>query len=459
MLSNSNQDYLPLVKENDFLPPFSRWASLGGMFIVGTLGIAIALAAVTKYKVTVKAQARVRPDGELRIVQATTEEPVRQIAVEEHQVVKKGDLIAILDDSRLLTQKSQLQSNIKEAELELLQMEAQIAALKSQIAAETDRITHLTAEDEAELDRRLRDYKDRLVTTDSQVQEAQANLRSTEAALNAARTKQQRYQAIAEEGVISENLLEEAKLEVQQQQQALEAARAKLQTAQAALNPSYAEVIIAQERIAQDKDSGAAKLATLNKELKALIQQRIGIEKQLERDTSELQQVEIDLGQTRITATADGIISKLNLRNPGQAVRSGEEIAQIIPSNAPLVVNAAVSPSDISKLEEGQKVQMRVSACPYPDYGTLKGVVSQISEDIITPQGNGATAPTTASSQKATTVNPFYQVTITPESLSLGRGENQCHIQLGMEGRADIISEEDTVLKFLLRKARLISDL
>ena len=308
------------------------------------------------------------------------------------------------------------------------------------------------------MERRLRDYKDRLVTTDSEVQEAKANLRSIEAALNAARTKQQRYQSIAEEGVISENLLEEAKLEFQQQQQAREAARAKLQSTQAALNPSYAEVVIAQQRIIQEKASGEAKLATLNKEGKALIQQRVGIEKQLERDTHELQQVEIDLSQTRITATADGIISKLNLRNPGQTVRSGEEIAQIIPSNAPLVVNAAVSPSDISKLEEGQKVQMRVSACPYPDYGTLKGVVSEISEDIINPQGNGATAPTTASSQKATTVNPFYQVKITPESLFLSREENQCPIQLGMEGRADIISQEDTVLKFLLRKARLISD-
>ncbi len=458
MLSTSNQNYLPLVKENDFLPPFSRWASLGGMFIVGTLGMALAIASVTKYKVTVKAQARVRPDGELRIVQATTEEPVRQIAVEENQVVKKGDLIATLDDSRLQTKKSQLQSNIKEAELQLLQVNAQIAALKSQISAETDRINHVAAEAEAEVERRLRDYKDRLVTTDSEVQEAKANLRSIEAALNAARTKQQRYQSIAEEGVISENLLEEAKLEFQQQQQAREAARAKLQSTQAALNPSYAEVVIAQQRIVQEKASGEAKLATLNKEGKALIQQRVGIEKQLERDTHELQQVEIDLSQTRITATADGIISKLNLRNPGQTVRSGEEIAQIIPSNAPLVVNAAVSPSDISKLEEGQKVQMRVSACPYPDYGTLKGVVSEISEDIINLQGNGAIAPTTASSQKATTVNPFYQVKITPESLFLGGEENQCPIQLGMEGRADIISQEDTVLKFLLRKARLISD-
>ncbi|MDJ0578194.1 MAG: HlyD family efflux transporter periplasmic adaptor subunit, partial [Xenococcaceae cyanobacterium MO_234.B1] len=361
---------LPIAKENDFLPPISLWTKLGGLFITGSVGVAIALAFVTKYKVTVKAQAIVRPAGELRIVQAAAEDSVRHIYVEENQVVKKGDVIATLDDSHLQTKKSQLQSNIQQAQLQLVQINAQITALKNQISAETDRINRVVASAEAELERRLRDYQDRLVTTEAEVKEAKANAKSVEAALNAAKSKEERYQSIAKEGVISQNLLEEAKLEVQQQQQAGEAAQAKLQSAQAALNPSYAEVIIAQQRIAQEKATGEANLATINKEWKALIQQKIEIEKQLERDTRELQQVEIDLSQTTITATADGIISKLNLRNPGQTVRSGEEIAQIVPSNAPLVINAAVSPSDISKLEEGQKVQMRVSACPYPDYGT-----------------------------------------------------------------------------------------
>jgi multidrug efflux pump subunit AcrA (membrane-fusion protein) len=104
---------------------------------------------------------------------------------------------------------------------------------------------------------------------------------------------------------------------------------------------------------------------------------------------------------------------------------------------------------------------LRVSACPYTDYGTLKGVVSQISEDTIKPQNNGATATAaaTASSQQEGAVGTFYEVTIQPEVLSLGKGKNQCQIQVGMEGRADIISKEETVLQFFLRKARLIPDL
>ncbi len=452
MLSTSNQNYLPIVKENDFLPPFSRWASLGGMFIVGTLGMAIAIASVTKYKVTVKAQARVRPDGELRIVQATTEEPVRQIAVEENQVVKKGDLIATLDDSRLQTKKSQLESNIKEAELQLLQVNAQIAALKSQISAETDRINHVAAEAEAEVERRLRDYKDRLVTTDSEVQEAKANLRSIEAALNAARTKQQRYQSIAEEGVISENLLEEAKLEVQQQEQAIAAAKARLYNVVAALNPSDAEIAIAQKRITQAKASGEATLAALNREREVLKQQAIDTQKQLERYQRQLKQALRNSDRATIKAPTNGTLFQLNLRNSGQNVQSGTEIAKIAPENSSLLAKAYVKPQDINQVTIGQPAQLRISACPYPDYGTLKGKVTQVSPDAISTQGNSA-QNNTANSQG------LYEVTIQPENLTLGQGNNKCALQLGMEGKADIIAKEETVLKFLLRKAKLMGNL
>ncbi len=463
MLSDSNSDFLPPIQSNDFLPPISRWTTFGGLFAVCVMGLAIPIASVAKYKVTVKAQAIVRPAGELRLVQAATEGSVTHISVKGNQVVKTGDVIATIDDSHLQTKKSQLQSNIQQANLQIVQINAQISALNSQIVAETTRNHHAVAEAEAELRRRQRDYRDQQITTVAKVQEAAANFRSVEAALKAAESKRNRYQPIAQLGAISQNQLEEAQLEVEQQEQAVSAAAAKRQGTQAAVNPSDAEVASTSEHVAQEQATGKATLATLNKEQQALLQQRIQIEKQLESDARELQQAAIDINQTTITATASGIISKLNLRNPGQTVHPGEEIAQIVPTDAPLEVKAGVASQDKSKLKLGQNVQMRVSACPYPDYGTLKGKVKTISPDAIAPQANGvnndtATNPTTAFSPQAEKAGAFYEVTIEPESLSLGRGEHQCSVQLGMDGIAEIISKEETVLQFFLRKARLSAD-
>jgi multidrug efflux pump subunit AcrA (membrane-fusion protein) len=498
----SNTDFLPPIQTNEFLPPISRWTTFGGMFILCVLGLAAPIAAVTKYKETVKGQAVVRPIGELRIVQAATEGQVMQIYVKENQVVKKGDAIATIDDSRQQTKKSQLQTSIQQARLQQVQINAQINALNSQIQAETDRINRIITGAEAELSGRRREYRDKKITTTAELQEAdanvriagqelqtgkaqlkttQANLQSTEAALGTARSKQNRYESVTKEGAgaLSKNEVEAAQLALKQQQQAVEAQKAvveaqkqtikrlqqgvsaaiaRRQRTQAALNPSYAEVEIATERIAQEKAAGLSNKAILEKEHQALIKQRIEIEKQLERDTSEFKQVEIDLLQTTITATADGTISQINLRNSGQTVRAGEEVVQIVPSHAVQVVKAAIASEDKSKLKIGQPVQMRVSACPYPDYGTLSGKVKEISPDAIAPQKN-ATNESTTTSPKASARGAFYEVTIKPETLVLGKGNNQCHIQLGMEGRADIISREETVLRFFLRKARLIADL
>jgi multidrug efflux pump subunit AcrA (membrane-fusion protein) len=429
-------------------------------------------------------------------VQATTEGQVTGIFVKENQPINKGDVIAAIDDSRLQTQKRNVQSSIQQAQLQLTQINAQIRAIDSQILAETDRINGAVTSAEAELTRRRRDYQDQQITTTADVAEAEANVRlsqeelqkaqaqlqsaqadlnSTIAALNAAQAKFKRYQPIAELGALSQNQLEEAKLAVTQQQQAVKsqqaavevqkqtieqqyqtvaAAKARLKRALATLNPTQADVAIAQQRIPQEKAIGEATLATLTRERDALIQQRIDMQKQLERDTHSLKQAEIDLSQTLIKAPTDGILFKLNLRNSSQTVRPGEEIAQLAPSNTTLVVKALVAAQDIGKVKTNQKAQLRISACPYPDYGTLNGVVSTISPDAITPPGNEA-----AIASQSTRNSAVFEVTIKPETLSLRQGNNYCPIQLGMEGTADIISRQETVIQFLLRKARLMTDL
>jgi multidrug efflux pump subunit AcrA (membrane-fusion protein) len=100
---------------------------------------------------------------------------------------------------------------------------------------------------------------------------------------------------------------------------------------------------------------------------------------------------------------------------------------------------------------------MKVSACPYPDYGTLKGNVQQISEDTLKPDVRDAEASLTLHTQK--TPEPFYEVTIQPERRLLSQRKKQCAIELGMQGTVDIVSKEENVLQFFLRKARLSADL
>jgi multidrug efflux pump subunit AcrA (membrane-fusion protein) len=494
-------EFLPAVSSDEFLPPISRWMTWGGFALVGTFFGGVGLAAFTSYPVTVKAPAVVRPSGELRVVQAATEGLVIRIEVKENQVVRAGQVLAEIDDSRLQTQKSQLQSNIEQNQQQLVQIQAQLNALQNQIAAETERISRALTSAQAEFGQSQRNYQDRQTTTSAQVAEAEANLqqvfkelqkaqadlksssanlKSTEAAFKAAEARRDRYQPLIESGAIPTDLFEETQLAVDQQQQALEsqkalveaqqqeierqqqaveAAKARLLAAKASLNPSGAEVTVAQERIAQEQASGESSLARLNQEREQLIQRQVEVQNQLNRDTQQLQQTEKELKDTALKAPVAGIIQQLNLRNIAQVVRPGDVVAEIAPSQAPLVVKAMVGTGEISKVKADQPAQMRVSACPYPDYGTLKGTVQSVSPDARNPRDNAGVNSAGASSANVSQSGGVYEVTIEPEKFQLTAGSRQCAIVAGMEGSVDIIAKNETVLTFILRKARLLTDL
>jgi multidrug efflux pump subunit AcrA (membrane-fusion protein) len=52
-----------------------------------------------------------------------------------------------------------------------------------------------------------------------------------------------------------------------------------------------------------------------------------------------------------------------------------------------------------------------------------------------------------------------YEITIKPQSFKLKAGNQECILQTGMEGTADILSKEETFLQFILKKARLLTNL
>ena len=223
---------------------------------------------------------------------------------------------------------------------------------------------------------------------------------------------------------------------------------------QAALNPSEAEIEIASENIVQQRARGEATLAMLLRERQQLLQRMTGNQTTLDNYEEDLSQIAFDISSAVIRAPVTGVIQELTLRNRGQVVQDGELVARIALADNALEVKAFVAIQDIGDVAVGQTVFMRVSACPYPDYGTLQATVTAISPDAITSQDASRLGERGARLGSMT----GYEVTARPETLILEDAGRSCTIQAGMEGRVDIVSREETVLQFLLRKARLIAD-
>jgi len=202
-------------------------------------------------------------------------------------------------------------------------------------------------------------------------------------------------------------------------------------------------------------ETALAKLATsrqkraeqLASQRESLIQELSQTENQIATREEQLQRVTTAIDNSIVRTPTEGKVLKLNVRNSGQTVRPGEVIAEIVPSNTPLVVKARVAAQDIGRIALGQTAQLRVDAYPYPDYGTLRGKVTQIAPDTLPCQGNCLSGAT-----------DYYETIIELEKPYLIKGEHQYPIQPGMEVTADIISRRERAITFILRKARLLTD-
>lgn len=492
MLGNSTNDFsqlqLPPLQHDEFLPRIGKWIMGGGLLLIVVFGAAVVASTVLRYKVAVKAPATIRPAGELRLVQPAIAGTITQIHAQANQHLQKGAVIAHIDNSRLLIQESQLQESIQQIQLQLGQIDAQISSLESQLVAESALIDRSLAATYAELASNLRQYQDQSVISQANLNEAEVNLsvaiaqqnrlqeeNELEATLQEARAELQftkaqrdRLNQVLEYGAISQNYYEEkaqayerAKAKLAQTQaaakkiaeeklQAVQAATASLQRARAAVNPSDANIVMVEERVGLERAKGRATIAALNKEKEMLVERQIGLQNQLDQALKDLQQVETDLEQTVIRSPVEGILIQLQLRNQGQVVQPGEAIARIAPTRSPLLIKTQIPAQDIDKVKLGQIVQMQISACPHPDYGTLKGTVKTVAPD---------TFPASRREDGAPTGPATYEVVVQPQAQFVGNQRHQCPLQAGMEGRANIISREETILKFILRKTRLLTEL
>ncbi|MDJ0616666.1 MAG: HlyD family efflux transporter periplasmic adaptor subunit [Calothrix sp. MO_192.B10] len=437
---------MPIKKNHEeLLPKVGNWARLGGLILLGTGGITVLLAATIKYPIAVKTAAIIRPVGEVKIVEAGTSGVISHIFVQENQKVTQGTKLAQIENSQLYGKKNQINLNIQQHKLQLTQLNSQLKELNTQIAAETAGIKGAIASARAQLSRTQREYQDKQIVT-------QAEIQSASAALELAKEEVKRYQQLSKTGAVSS-------LQLKEKEKAFKAAQAKLQRAQVGINPNTANLAIAQQNIIQKQAQGESTLASLRKERESLQQRLIAMNNQLSRYHQELKQVEQDLQKTVIRAPQGGTILKLKLRNPGQVVNPGNAIAQIAPQDADLVVKAKIPVADIRKVNICQaesvkncqvgKVQMRISAYPYTDYGILKGAVRAITPDAIVPSKE-ENNPVTGS---------YYEVTIEPEKPYLQKKSKRYPLQSGMEAKAEIFAKKETLLMLILRKTRLVTNL
>ena len=94
--------------------------------------------------------------------------------------------------------------------------------------------------------------------------------------------------------------------------------------------------------------------------------------------------LEDKLKRTNVIAPRDGIINRLLISTTGGVIQPGNPILEMIPVDDDLVLEVEVAPTDIAYVIKDQKAVVQLSAFDFAVYGSLDGVVMNVSADTIT---------------------------------------------------------------------------
>jgi HlyD family secretion protein len=253
---------------------------------------------------------------------------VAELFVEQGDFVQAGQPIARMENQELLAQQAQLQASLVEAE-ERLQQLRQPMRNEVMLQAEAD-----IAKAEGEINR----AQGQVVDAQSQVEFAHSQLK--------------RHQALANQGAISSNALDEF---IRQER----AARATLTQAQAQLDQAMAGSDRTKQQAAEKRKSGAP----------SDIRQA---EARVAAAAAQVRQIDDRLADTLVRAPFTGQVTQ-RYANEGafvtpttqaSATGSGASSTSIVAIASALEVVAKVPEVDIGQIKRGQMVEVKVDAFP-----------------------------------------------------------------------------------------------
>lgn len=137
----------------------------------------------------------------------------------------------------------------------------------------------------------------------------------------------------------------------------------------------------------------------------------------------------------QVRAPVRGVLKGLAVNTIGSVVPAGGIVAEIVPADSELIVEARVPPTDIGQLRLGQNASVKIQTFDFGRYGSVEGVLEGISATTFT--GDDGLV--------------FYKVNIRLSQNHVGHQPGQNLILPGMTVDVNINTGGGSLMRYLLR--------
>jgi len=181
--------------------------------------------------------------------------------------------------------------------------------------------------------------------------------------------------------------------------------------------------------------------ATISQQLSDAINNLTQAEQSLAKDQLNNQLVQL-------VAPRDAIVLSVAKVSAGSVMQSGELLMQLVPIDAPFMVQADIQGTDSGYVHPGDKVNVKFDTLPFLQYGQAEGIVQTISPDSFNPQDSATGAPDVPGA----TQTLYYRATISLEELNLHNTPAGFRLVPGMPLEADVRVGTRTILGYFTRR-------
>ena len=417
-----------------------KGAARGVVWSVASLVVACTLAAgLIPIDKVVTASGKITATEDTIVVQPLETAIVRAIYVQEGQTVHKGDLLARLDPTFSASDRNALQQSVDSLRAEVERLRAEAAGIEYQPSAETPAATlqmSIYLQRKAERTFRLENYRQKIDGLQATMNKAFGDIKSYTDRLGVATTvegKRRELEALGWGSQLNRLQATDGRMDM---------ARGLAEAQQTAKSAAGDLQAMRAEAAAYDEDWHAK-----------VLQDQTDATRKLDEAQGNLTKADLRSRLVDLRADQDATVLTKAHVSVGSVLQSGDPFITMVPTSAPLEVEARVAGSDAGFVHPGNTVALKFDTFPFTHYGMAHGTVRVVSPDSFASQQNEQPTRNMQQVPQNDTAQSYYRVKVSIDSVDLHDTPPGFKITPGMPITADVMVGKRTALTYLLSRA------
>mgnify|MGYP000415683859 FL=1 len=386
---------------------------------------------------------KVIPSTQVQIIQSLDGGVLQKLFVQEGMQVKKNQPIASIDDTRFRSDFAEQKQEVDSLRANVIRLRAELSSILIGNNTQWQRQIEINKnipvypkdlEQNAQLlvVRQKEEYSERLDNLinqlaiqeqkiqqkEQEVEELNSKISTLQISYKIANKELDLTKPLAEKNIVSKIELYKLERSVNDLKGELSAVQLLSPKLKSALQES---ILNRRETVLVYRSETRAELNELQNKLSRINESQVGAQDKVTK--------------ALILSPVVGTIKTIKINTLGGVVKPGETIAEIVPTEDKLMIEAKIKPRDIGFIYPGLPAVVKITAYDFARYGGLTGTVEHISADTTLDEDG----------------NSFYLIRVRTQASSIKNKQgDEMPIIPGMLTQVDVITGKRTILEYIL---------